>query len=42
MNVNTMKSDGLGGFFENLGKKVPNFSKKMANNVLKILDEPWI
>ena len=31
---NTIKSEGLGDFFKNLGKKGLNVSKKMAKNVL--------
>ena len=31
---NTIKSEGLGDFFKNLGKKGLNISKKMAKNVL--------
>ena len=31
---NTIKSEGLGDFFKNLGKKGVNISKKMAKNVL--------
>ena len=31
---NTIKSEGLGDFFKNLGKKALNVSKKMAKNVL--------
>ena len=31
---NTKKAEGLGDFFENLGKKGLNVSKKMAKNVL--------
>ena len=31
---NTIKAEGLGDFFKNLGKKGINVSKKMANNVL--------
>ena len=31
---NTMKAEGLGDFFENIGKKRWNVSKKMAKNVL--------
>ena len=30
----TIKAEGLGEFFKNLGKKRPNVSKKMAKNVL--------
>ena len=32
---NTIKSEGLGDFFKNLGKKRINVSKKMAKNVLR-------
>ena len=32
---NTIKAEGLGDFFKNLGKKGLNVSKKMAKNVLK-------
>ena len=32
---NTIKAEGLGDFFKNLGKKGLNASKKMAKNVLK-------
>ena len=32
---NTIKTEGLGDFFRNLGKKGLNVSKKMAKNVLK-------
>ena len=32
---NTIKAEGLGDFFKNLGKKVLNVSKKMAKNVMK-------
>ena len=32
---NTIKAEGLGDFFRNLGKKGLNLSKKMAKNVLK-------
>ena len=32
---NTIKAEGLGVFFKNLGKKGLNVSKKMAKNVLK-------
>ena len=31
---NTIKAEGLGSFFKNLGKKGVNVSKKMAKNVL--------
>ena len=31
---NTIKSEGLGDFFTNLGKKGLNVSKRMAKNVL--------
>ena len=31
---NTIKAEGLGDFFKNLGKKTLNVSKKMAKNVL--------
>ena len=31
---NTIKAEGLGDFFKNLGKKGLNVSKKMAKNVL--------
>ena len=31
---NTIKAEGLGSFFKNLGKKGLNVSKKMAKNVL--------
>ena len=31
---NTIKAEGLGGFFKNLGKKRLKVSKKMAKNVL--------
>ena len=31
---NTIKAEGLGNFFKNLGKKGLNVSKKMAKNVL--------
>ena len=34
VNGKTKKAEGLGDFFENLGKKGLNFSKKMAQNVL--------
>ena len=34
-NDKTLKADGLGNFFETLGKKGHNVSKKMARNVLK-------
>ena len=34
VSVNTIKSEGLGDFFKNLGKKGFNVSKKMAKNVL--------
>ena len=30
----TMKTEGLGDFFKNLGKKGPDVSNKMAKNVL--------
>ena len=32
---NTIKAEGWGDLFKNLGKKGPNVSKKMAKNVLK-------
>ena len=32
---NVTQAEGLGDFFKNLGKKGPNVSKKMAENVLK-------
>ena len=32
---NTIKAEGLGDFFKNLGEKGLNVSKKMAKNVLK-------
>ena len=32
---NTIRAEGLGDFFKNLGKKGHNVSKKMAKNVLK-------
>ena len=32
---NTIQAENLGDFFENLGKRGPNVSKKMAKNVLK-------
>ena len=32
---NTIKAEGLGDFFKNLGKKGLNVSKKMAKNVIK-------
>ena len=32
---NTIKAEGLGDFFKNLGKKGLKLSKKMAKNVLK-------
>ena len=32
---NTIKAEGLGDFFKNLGKKGLNVSKKIAKNVLK-------
>ena len=32
---NTIKAEGLGDFFKNLGEKGLNVSKKMAQNVLK-------
>ena len=32
---NTIKAEGLGDFFKNLGKKGINVSKKMAKNVLR-------
>ena len=38
---NTIQAEGLGDFFKNLGKKGPNVSKKMAKNVLKILETLW-
>ena len=31
---NTVKAEGVGDFFENLGQKGLNISKKMARNVL--------
>ena len=31
---NTIKAEGLGDFFRNLGKKGPSVSKKMAKNVI--------
>ena len=34
VNDNTIKSEGLGDFFKNLGKKGFNVSKKMAKNLL--------
>ena len=34
-NDKTIKADGLGDFFETLGEKDNNVSKKMARNVLK-------
>ena len=35
VNDNTIKAEGLGDFFKNLGKKRLDASKKMANDVLK-------
>ena len=35
VNDNTIKAEGLGDFFKNLGKKTLNVSKKMAKNALK-------
>ena len=32
--INTIKAEGLGDFFKNLGKKGLNVSKKMAKNVI--------
>ena len=32
---NTIKAEGFGDFFKNLGKEGLNISKKMAKNVLK-------
>ena len=32
---NTLRAEGLGNFFKNLGKKGLNVSKKMAENVLR-------
>ena len=37
VNDNTIKGEGLGDFFKNLGKKGLNVSKKMAKNVLSNL-----
>ena len=38
---NTIAAEVLGDFFKSLGKKGLNLSKKMANNVLKFLEELW-
>ena len=35
MSGNTIQAEGLGNFFNNLGKKNLNVSKKMPKNVLK-------
>ena len=32
---NTIKAEGLGDFFKNLGEKGLNLSKKMAKNVIR-------
>ena len=37
---NTIKAEGLGDFFKNLGKKGLNVSKKMAKMFYPIQDEP--
>ena len=36
---NTIKAEGLGDFFKNLGKRGINVSKKMAKNVLSNLSQ---
>ena len=38
---NTIKAEGLGSFFKNLGKISAKAGKKLATNVLKTLAEPW-
>ena len=39
---NTIQAESLSDFSKNLGRSSVKLGKKIAKNVLKNLDEPWV